>query len=93
MRATGGLSPVYGGRMPSRDQGSVAESLRPQLRPCARGLVAQTKAPVIQSRGLVSTGREAGSAYRSSTRVNVKVLDFVKRGGSVLTVGRTVFER
>ena len=26
-------------------------------------------------------GWEAGSAYRSKARVNVKVLDFVKRGG------------
>ena len=39
---------------------------------------------------LPSTGR--GSAYKSSTRVNVKVLDFVKRGGPKWTVDRTVFE-
>ena len=37
-------------------------------------------------------GWEAGSAYRSKVRVNVKVLDFVKRGGPDLTVDSTVFE-
>ena len=42
--------------------------------------------------GLVSTGWEAGSAYRSSKSVKVKVLDFVKSGGPELTVGRTIFE-
>ena len=40
------------------------------------------QAPVLEDRGLVSMGWEAGSAYRSNVRVNVKVLDFVKRGGS-----------
>ena len=30
--------------------------------------------------------------YSSSTRVNVKVLDFVKRGGPTWTVDRTIFE-
>ena len=39
------------------------------------------KAPALENRNLVSVGWEAGSAYRSNTRVNVKVLDFVKRGG------------
>ena len=32
------------------------------------------------------------TAYRSSTRVKVKVLDFVKRGGPAWTVDGTVFE-
>ena len=50
------------------------------------------KAPALENRGLVSTGWEAGSAYRSNVRVNVKVLDFVKRGGPKLTVDRTIFE-
>ena len=50
------------------------------------------KAPALENRGLVSTGWEAGSAYRSKVRVNVKVLDFVKRGGPILTVDRTIFE-
>ena len=31
-------------------------------------------------------------AYRSSLNLKLKVLDFVKFGGSILTVGRTVFE-
>ena len=30
--------------------------------------------------------------YRTNLSLNWKVLDFVKRGGPVLTVGRTVFE-
>ena len=34
-------------------------------------------------------GWEAGSAYKSNVRVNVKVLDFVKRGGPEHTVLRT----
>ena len=37
-------------------------------------------------------GWEAGSGYRSSMRVKVKVLDFVKRGGPYFTVDRTIFE-
>ena len=37
-------------------------------------------------------GWEAGSAYRFKVSVNVKVLDFVKRGGPILTIDRTVFE-
>ena len=52
----------------------------------------ERKAPALENRNLVSMGWEAGSAYRSSTRVKVKVLDFVKRGGPILTVDRTVFE-
>ena len=47
------------------------------------------KAPVLENRGLVSMGWEAGSAYRSNVRVNVKVLDFVKRGGPARTELRT----
>ena len=50
------------------------------------------KAPTLENRNLVSMGWEAGSAYRSSTRVKVKVLDFVKRGGPKWIVGGTVFE-
>ena len=38
-------------------------------------------APALENRGLVSMGWEAGSAYRFKVSVNVKVLDFVKRGG------------
>ena len=37
-------------------------------------------------------GWEAGLAYRSKVRVNVKVLDFVKRGGLAITVDTVVFE-
>ena len=37
-------------------------------------------------------GWEAGSAYRSRTTVNAKVLDFVKSGGLDGTVDGTVFE-
>ena len=37
-------------------------------------------------------GSPVGLPYRSSTRANRKVLDFIKSGGPKLTVDRTVFE-
>ena len=49
--------------------------------PVPKAWLHRGKAPVLENRGLVSMGWEAGSAYRSNVRVNVKVLDFVKRGG------------
>ena len=60
--------------------------------PIPEAWLRKRKAPALENRNLVSVGWEAGSAYRSNTRVNVKVLDFVKRGGPKLTVGRTIFE-
>ena len=48
--------------------------------------------PALENRGLVSMGWEAGSAYRFKVSVNVKVLDFVKRGGPKWIVGGTIFE-
>ena len=32
------------------------------------------------------------SAYRSKMNLNVKVLDFMKSGGPILTIDRTIFE-
>ena len=60
---------------------------------CANGLAPQRKGPCsLESRGLVSMGWEAGSAYSASANLIWKVLDFIKSGGPELTVGRTIFE-
>ena len=56
---------------------------------CARGLAAQTKGPSSREQGPRFREMGAGSAYRSRKRVNVKVLDFVKRGAPKCTVLRT----
>ena len=42
--------------------------------------------------GLTPDGVGAGSSYRSRASLSVKVLDFIKSGGPILTVDRTIFE-
>ena len=59
----------------------------------------QKKAPALGNRDLwslpslpVPKRQEADSAYTASLNLKVKVLDFIKSGGPILTIDRTVFE-
>ena len=49
--------------------------------------------PVLSARAKPSPGGlDEAPNYTASLKHNVKVLDFVKRGGPKLTVDRTIFE-